>query len=211
MKYRSEYFKKYREENREKIRQINKDLYYAKKDIILERKKEYNKENKQKNSIQKKKYYIDNKELKKKYYDDNKESISINKKEYYKKNREVLIKRNIIYSNIKYKKDILFRISSCIRSLIRQSLKNNGHNKNLKTSQILGCSFLDFKNHLEKQFQPWMNWENYGLYNGTLNYGWDIDHIIGLKNGKSEEEIIKLNHFSNLQPMCSYYNRYIKR
>lgn len=211
MKDRSEYFKKYRENNREKLRQTNKDLYNIKKETILKKKKEYNEENKEKNSIQKKKYYIDNKDLKKKYYDDNRERILISKKKYYKKNRNVLIQKNITNSNKKYKTDSLFRISCSIRELIRKSLKDKGYKKNLRTVQILGCSFLDFKNHLESKFHPWMNWENYGLYNGSLNYGWDIDHIIGLKNGKNEDEIIKLNHFSNLQPMCSYYNRHIKR
>lgn len=39
-----------------------------------------------------------------------------------------------------------------------------------------------------------MTWENRGLYNGELNYGWDIDHIIPLSSVNSEEEIIKLNH-----------------
>ena len=55
-----------------------------------------------------------------------------------------------------------------------------------------------------------MNWENYGKYNGELNYGWDIDHIIPLSSAKSEEEVYKLNYYSNLQPLCSYTNRYIK-
>lgn len=27
---------------------------------------------------------------------------------------------------------------------------------------------------------------------------------------KKEYEMIKLNHYSNLQPLCSYTNRYIK-
>jgi len=56
-----------------------------------------------------------------------------------------------------------------------------------------------------------MNWDNYGLYNGTENYGWDIDHITPLKTTKVEDEVIKLNHYSNLQPLCSYHNRNIKR
>jgi hypothetical protein len=56
-----------------------------------------------------------------------------------------------------------------------------------------------------------MSWENYGLYNGELNYGWDIDHIIPLSSTISEDEIIKLNHYTNLQPLDSYINRYVKR
>jgi hypothetical protein len=55
-----------------------------------------------------------------------------------------------------------------------------------------------------------MNWDNYGLYNGESNYGWDIDHIIPSSSAITEEELIKLNHFTNLQPLCSYINRKIK-
>ena len=56
-----------------------------------------------------------------------------------------------------------------------------------------------------------MTWENYGLWNGELNYGWDIDHIIPISFGNTEDEILKLNHYSNFQPLCSHKNRYIKR
>ena len=56
-----------------------------------------------------------------------------------------------------------------------------------------------------------MTWENWGKYNGELNYGWDIDHIIPLSSAKTEDDIIRLNHYTNLQPLCSYTNRHIKR
>jgi len=56
-----------------------------------------------------------------------------------------------------------------------------------------------------------MNWDNYGLYNGELNFGWDIDHIVPISTAKTKEEIIKLNHYENLQPLCSKINRDIKR
>ena len=61
------------------------------------------------------------------------------------------------------------------------------------------------------KFESWMSWENRGLYNGELNYGWDIDHIVPLSSAKKEDDIIKLNHYSNLQPLCSKVNRDIKR
>jgi len=56
-----------------------------------------------------------------------------------------------------------------------------------------------------------MNWDNRGLYNGEPNYGWDIDHIIPSSTAKTEDELIRLNHYTNLQPLCSYFNRVVKR
>ena len=42
-------------------------------------------------------------------------------------------------------------------------------------------------------------------------YGWDIDHIIPVSLAESESDIIKLNHYTNLQPLCSKVNRNIKK
>ncbi len=98
-----------------------------------------------------------------------------------------------------------------IRGLIYNSFYEKGLKKNSKTEQILGCSILEFKSFIENKFEKWMNWENKGLYNGELNYGWDIDHIIPLSFAKTEEELLKLNHYKNLQPLCSKINRDIKK
>lgn len=112
---------------------------------------------------------------------------------------------------MKYQNDILFRLKTNIKNLIGNSIRNSGFSKLSKTEQILGCSYDEFKQHLEKQFEPWMTWNNRGLYNGTPEYGWDIDHIIPLKTATCEADIIRLNHYTNLQPLCSYYNRDIKK
>ena len=94
--------------------------------------------------------------------------------------------------------------------MISRAFNRNGYKKESKTFDILGCTFEDFKNHIETRFEHWMSWDNYGLYNGEFNYGWDIDHIIPISSAKNEEELIKLNHFTNLQPLCSKINRDIK-
>ena len=91
------------------------------------------------------------------------------------------------------------------------AFKGKGFNKNSKTEQLLGCSFVDFKLYLENKFESWMTYENHGKYNSEFNYGWDIDHIIPLNSGNTEEEIIRLCYYTNLQPLCSKMNREIKR
>ena len=110
--------------------------------------------------------------------------------------------------------DDLYRLGQNIKALIRESFKRNGFKKTTKIFNILGCSFNELKIYLESQFEPWMNWSNYGNQNGypkNINIAWDIDHKIPLSTAKTEDDLIKLNHYSNLQPLCAYTNRFIKR
>ena len=69
--------------------------------------------------------------------------------------------------------------------MIIKSFREVSFIKSSKTSDILGASFEEFKLHLESKFENWMTWENRGLYNGELNYGWDIDHIIPISTARS--------------------------
>jgi hypothetical protein len=183
--------------------------------------KEYRSKNKEKQKAYKKAYYEKNKEKQKEYQKEkNKEYYSKNnRKEYHKEyNKEYRIKNKTKrnqYSKeyIKERKvsDPLYKLSCNIRSLIGKSLSNKGYKKKSRTHEILQLSFEDFKKYIEDQFEPWMTWENHGLYNGELNYGWDYDHIIPLSSATTEKEILELNKYSNLQPLCSYTNRDIKK
>lgn len=119
-------------------------------------------------------------------------------------------------SNSKYVKerkrvDNLFRIKYSARSVINTAFRYSGFKKNSRTHIILGCDYEYFLRHIESNFESWMTWENKGLYNGELNYGWDIDHIMPVSSGKTEDDMIKLNHYTNLQPLCSKINRDIKK
>lgn len=167
-------------------------------------------------------FLLDKKEKTKKYnkvkYEKNKEHILERRKLHYQKNKEK-IKLYLIKNKEKVKKrvkeykrnrrlnDPLYRLKSNISRRIRRCLNK----KSNKTNNILGCSPSEFRLYLESKFESWMNWDNYGLYNGELNYGWDIDHIIPLSSQFTEEDIIKLNHYTNLRPLCSKVNRDIKK
>lgn len=156
-------------------------------------------------------YNNQNKEILSQYYssryEENKESILQQRKEYSKNNRDIINKN---YRK-RYNEDPLYKLQDLIRSSINHSFRNKGYTKNSKSYQILGCSWEEVKLYLENKFESWMTWEIQGLYNGTFNYGWDIDHIIPISSAKTEEELLKLNHFSNLQPLCSKINRDIKK
>lgn len=97
--------------------------------------------------------------------------------------------------------DDLFRIHRKIKSLIYNSYKNKNFTKKSKTLEILGCKWEVFKKHLED------NPYGFKIDNKEL----DLDHIIPISSAKTEEDIIKLNHFTNFQLLPSEYNRNIKR
>jgi len=192
----AEYGKKYRLNNIEKEKDRSNSYYKNNKD---KRSDYFNSKKEEK------------KEYAKKYRKENKVKISEQRKKKYLENKEIISKKNYEYHKRKMETDPLFKLKKQLKGLIRDSLRNQNLKKSDKTIDILGCTIQEFKQHIESQFESWMTWENKGLYNGELNYGWDIDHIIPTSSGSTYEEIIKLNHYSNLQPLCGYINRHVKR
>ena len=191
-----EYRKKYGEENKEKIKEYEKFYYEKNKDKINKSKNE-----KYSNSDEEK-------DRRKKFSKENRHKINKYRKEYFQKNKDKYRK----YKKDRMNRDPLFKLSLMTSSLIRNSIKRMGYTKKGKTYKILGCSFEEFKIHMESQFKEWMTWENHGIIElGIIDIGWDIDHIIPISSAETEEDIIRLNHYTNLQPLCSYTNRYIKK
>ena len=202
-KYHQKYRKEYRKKNIEKTKEYDKRENEKRKEYFYE----YNEKNKENFSLRNKEYYLKNKEKRKEYFEKHKEK----KKEHNKQNIDKIKLNSRNSYNRRFNADPLYRLTRNVRGLIQRSIKRNKFSKNSSTIQILGCSFEEFKIHLENNFEPWMNWENYGKYNGEFNHGWDIDHIVPSSSAKCEEDIYKLNHYTNLQPLCSKINRYIKK
>jgi len=97
------------------------------------------------------------------------------------------------------KTDPKFKLDQNMSNAIRQSLKSRGSSKG-------GSSWLDYVDytleqlaeHLEKQFDDKMTWENQGSY-------WDVDHIIAKAtfnySSPYDEEFKKCWALDNLQPL----------
>src|ERR1035437_298624 len=195
-------------------KQYNKVYYKNNKDVLNETSKIYHTDNKESISKQKKQYYQENKHTiaanKKLVRETNKEHIQGVRKLYRLNNKEKIAKQKKIYQQKLLSTDI-GKLAHSIRGHIRRSLINAGYTKKSRTEDIIGCTINEVKLYLENKFENWMTWENRGLYNGELNYGWDIDHRMPLSSAKTEAEILKLNHHTNLQPLCSKVNRDIKK
>jgi hypothetical protein len=160
--------------------------------------------------VESKKYKSQNKEKIKEY---NHKWNSENKKYYqdYRKVWEVenyekvLAKRKRFWDNNpgyineylknRRREDILFALLEKMRHSVNRYLKY----KSKRTSEIVGCSPQELKEHLENKFVSGMSWEN--------GAEWHIDHIIPLSSAKTEEELYKLCHYTNLQPLWAEDNQ----
>lgn len=225
---RKESLRKYNEKNKEKMR-----LYYLEnKKELKEKQRNYYLDNADELKEKQRKYHNNNKLIcnkkSKEYYKENKDSIKVQAKEYREKtklnkrdydkkyrleNKDKVNTTKRVYNYKKRWSDPLFRLTSNVRRNISDAIRRKNFTKNSKTYEILGCSFIEFKTHIESQWESWMNWDNYGNpKDGILepNKTWDLDHIIPLSTAINENDVIKLNHHTNFQPLCSYVNRLIK-
>ena len=211
--HKNEYSRKYYQKNKEKriiYKEKSKEhriIYKEKsKEHVKEQRKKYYKENKERLKTYSKKYKKDNAKKIKEYYDKRIEKRR-EKRRIYKENNKELIdsirkendrksKRN--YQKKRRAKDPLFKLSGNLRNRTAMAFRSNGYSKKSKTQEMLGADYESVFNHLQKQFTKGMNWINYGE--------WHIDHIIPLSLGKTEEELIKLCHYSNLQPLWAFDN-----
>ena len=108
--------------------------------------------------------------------------------------REYNRKRQIKYRNL----NPLNKLKSSVRNRVYLGLSAKNVYKKEKTQMYLGCSFEFYKNYLEKNFKKGMSWENRSK--------WHIDHIIPLSSATTEEELIKLFHYTNTQPLWAKDN-----
>lgn len=199
-KYREEHkeeIKEYVKKNRKRINETSRNWSKNNREKInLSRRKNYNK-NKDVVKERLRKYYIRNseriKENVKLYSKNNKEKVLERNKIYFQKNKHKINEKRKIYQKNRLKEDSVYKIKSQIRNLIKNAFLRKGMTKSKKTEEILGCDLELFYNYLLKTYK-----NNYGIE-------WDkvekvhIDHIIPLSVAKTEEEVIKLNRYTNLQ------------
>jgi hypothetical protein len=99
--------------------------------------------------------------------------------------------------NKEYKKNysqrLEVRLKNALRSRVKIALKKPA--KKTRTHLLVGCSIDELKLHIEKQFRVGMTWENWE------QFGWHLDHIIPLASAKTKEELERLCHYTNLQPL----------
>jgi hypothetical protein len=139
-------------------------------------------------------------EIQKKFKTRNPNATNISSLKWKNKNKDRCREKSNLYKKNKYKNDINYRLEKNLRNRLNEFFFNRGYTKKNRFIEFLGCDIEFLKNYLESKFQPSMTWENKGFY------GWHIDHIIPLSSAKTDEELYKLCHYSNLQPLWANEN-----
>lgn len=99
----------------------------------------------------------------------------------------------------RYQTDSNYRLVVSLRNRLNLALR--GRIKSDRTFKLLGCTLLELRAHLEKQFRPGMFWENYGPV-------WHADHVrpcasFDLSDPEQQKQCF---HYSNLQPLFAEEN-----
>lgn len=168
----------------------------------------FNKDSAGKNGLKSRCKECQNKAARNHYYD-NQEKYQIMSKEWtlnntqkHKNSQKEWRKNNPNYIN-QYQKqrleeDVIYKITHNLRSRTYDIFKKKGLVKDKTSIELVGIEGDKLIKYIESKWTEGMNWENYGK---DVENQWSIDHIIPLSLANTIEEIKKLCHYTNLQPM----------
>lgn len=192
-----EHVKEYNKVNKERISGRSKKYYEKNSEYLKEYSKQFRKDHKEYydnyNKIYKETHKFEAKEYNRKWQELNKAHRQNYRKQYRSENREAILKYTREHLIERRKNDPLFKLKGQLRHLIYHSLERKGYKKGSKTEKIIGCDYATFISYLLNTYRS-----RYGI-------DWDgkedihIDHIIPLSTAKSEEDVIKLCYYTNLQ------------
>lgn len=229
----------YRDNNKEKISDYHKNNYIKNKNKIDKQHKDYYNNNKEKTQKRHKINRIKNKqkdiERRRIYNEINKEKLKNKWHDYYIKNKinisnygkfyrsinENKIKRNktaSIYSKKRKLNDPSYKLRKEVSSLIYIMIKSqNGSKSGNSILNFLPYTIEELCNHIESQFESWMNWDNHGNYrvkdwddNDSTTWKWQLDHIIPQSklafNSMNHDNFLKCWDLKNIRPLSAKQN-----
>ena len=175
-----EYYRNYYKVNKERIKQSDSVRYKANKEARSQAAKEYYQKNKEKLAARSLEYARKHKK-------------EIKERTELKRDRIRAYYRN--YIRRRYKTDPQYKLKLLLGNRMREALRARGFVKTKKTIELVGCSIEHLKEHLTKQFQTGMSWDNYGDCH--------VDHIkpctsFDLTDSEQQKNCF---HYTNLQPL----------
>lgn len=211
--------KEYYQKNKEKILQSKKEYYQNNKEKILQRTRLYSKEWYQKNikkiRLQRREWYQKNKERRqqyhkewyqknkdkilqqcKKYYQRNKEKIQLHHRNYNTENKEKILQYKGKWQKYQRETNPRYRLDANMGTAIWTSLRDKKSGRKWET--LVSYTLKELTEHLEKQFDNKMNWNNYGSY-------WAVDHLkprsLFNYTSSDDSEFKQCWTLKNLQPL----------
>jgi hypothetical protein len=139
----------------------------------------------------------------------NKEHYSLNKAKILQKKKEYRNSPEFVERANKYqlerhhkrmKSDPLYVLVKRYRSRTRMMFRHKGILKKTSSMEFLGCTAEEFKSYFESLFTEGMTWGK--VYSGEIH----IDHKTAISTAKTEEDLVKLSHYTNLQPLWAIDN-----
>ena len=106
------------------------------------------------------------------------------------------------YVKTRKQSDPVYAFSCNVRSLISKAFVRQRYSKKTKARKILGADFSEVFEHLQNNFKNNYKIEWDDKYLNLLH----IDHVIPISSAKSKDDVINLNHYSNLQYLWSKHN-----
>jgi len=171
--------REYRQVNREAIAKSVKKLRENNKEAISKSRRKYRLANKEIITAQRAKYYQANKEA-------NAEYVRANMKHICERNKK------------RYAKDPKYSLKIRLGALMRHAINRGEYRKSKSTLEALGCTTDEFSRHIERQFKKGMCWSNRDK--------WHLDHIIPISSADTEEDVYRLSHYLNIQPLWATDN-----
>lgn len=206
-KEQKSYARKYYEKNKEHIKKKSHEYNIANKGKIKEARKayrqtseykkyvkEYKKKNREKILAQKRASNNRHRDTYIKWTEVHEDELIAKRKSYYEENKEKIF--SYIYN--KRKTDPIYKLKYTLRLRMYEALRRKSWRKNASSEKLLGADIETVKEYIERQFKEGMSWENHGE--------WHIDHIIPLSTAETKEEMYKLFHYTNLQPLWAVEN-----
>ena len=182
-----EYDKRYRETHKEQIRESHKAWREKNSDHVKEKARENYYKNPQAHKAR-----VD------KYKESHIEQVKDARHRYKIENRQ----KCTDYQRNKRQNDPVYRFRNGITRLVSTYKKKTGYTGSKGTWEMIGCDFETFLSHIQAQFESGMTLENYGGGAGR----WSIDHIIPMSTARNDEDVERLNHYTNLRPLWSTEN-----
>lgn len=152
------------------------------------------------------------------YNQKNKEKLAEDGKIYRQNNKNKIKEKNARYYHSKKRNNPYFKLRGHVSKYIAYYMKLNNSSKNNESClKYLEYDIKDLKDHLEKQFEAWMTWDNYGKYsaqtwddNDPSTWTWNIDHIIPQSKlpytSMEDDNFKKCWSLDNLRPLSAKQN-----